>query len=89
MVVFVYSYSVHLIRCGYDNVPTDEAPVDGVLALGRSSPVNLVSQLRKERVITKDVIVHCISTREGGFLHIGDYEHFSSPITWVYIDNKA
>nr|CAB3456278.1 unnamed protein product [Digitaria exilis] len=75
--------------CGYDNVPTDQAPVDGVLALGRSSPVNLVSQLKKEHVITKDVIAHCISTRGGGFLHIGDYEHFSSPITWVYIDNKA
>ncbi|TVU10860.1 hypothetical protein EJB05_44413, partial [Eragrostis curvula] len=65
--------------CGYDQSGEEqEQPVDGILGLGRGSPVSLISQLMKENIITKDVIAHCISADGGGFLHIGDYEHSSA-----------
>ncbi|CAO2203888.1 unnamed protein product [Urochloa humidicola] len=62
--------------CGYNQhfKPGQTLPVDGILGLGRGSAVNLAFQLKKENVIKKDVISHCISSKGGGFLFIGDYK---------------
>lgn len=58
-----------------------ESPVDGLLGLGRGK-LDLVSQLKNQRMITGHVIGHCISIKGGGFLVVG-VDKFPSAITWV------
>jgi len=80
-----------LLSCGYNQQPfkPSKLPVDGILGLGRGSAVNLAFQLKKENVITEDVISHCISIKGGGFLFIGDYKHPSDGVEWITMDPNA
>ncbi|WVZ92954.1 hypothetical protein U9M48_038984 [Paspalum notatum var. saurae] len=60
--------------CGYDQTWGQHQPpvaVDGLLGLGRGSSVSLISQLKKEHAITKDVISQCISKGGGVFSTLG------------------
>ncbi|XP_039778119.1 aspartic proteinase Asp1-like [Panicum virgatum] len=74
--------------CGYDQVhdPKNAAKVavDGILGLGRGS-VDLVSQLKRQGAISKNVIGHCLSTKGGGYLFMGEENVPSSQVTWVPI----
>jgi hypothetical protein len=46
--------------------------------------VAFAAQLKKEGVITKNVIGHCLRGKGGGYLFIGDYDKLpSSGITWA------
>jgi hypothetical protein len=77
-----------LRSCGYDQVhdPKKAATVavDGILGLGRGS-VDLVSQLKRQGAISKNVIAHCLSRKGGGYLFMGEENVPSSHITWVPI----
>ncbi|OEL33089.1 Aspartic proteinase Asp1 [Dichanthelium oligosanthes] len=69
--------------CGYDQGGNHKTvPVDGILGLGRGS-VDLVSQLKSHRIITKNVIARCLSSKGGGYLSIGDENVLSLPVNWV------
>uniref|UniRef100_A0A0D9XPU8 Peptidase A1 domain-containing protein n=1 Tax=Leersia perrieri TaxID=77586 RepID=A0A0D9XPU8_9ORYZ len=70
--------------CGYDQGKENAnvlSLVDGVLGLGRGR-VTLLSQLKSQGVITKNVMGHCISSKGGGFLFLGDAEVPASGVTW-------
>jgi hypothetical protein len=56
--------------------------VDGILGLGPSS-VSLVSQLKNQKIITKNVIGHCLGTKGGGYLFLGEENVPASGVTWV------
>ncbi|KAL6639681.1 hypothetical protein ACP70R_022503 [Stipagrostis hirtigluma subsp. patula] len=79
--------------CGFNQTDqhtkpgTKKLPVDGVLGLGKGSAVGLISQL-KGKVIRKDAIAHCISSKGGGYLTVGNYGD-SPRITWVPMDPNA
>lgn len=45
--------------------------------------VGFVAQLKAQKVISKDVIGHCLSMIGGGYLFIGDYKLPSTGITWA------
>ncbi|CAM0952150.1 unnamed protein product [Alopecurus aequalis] len=72
--------------CGYKqkrrNPLQKPTAVQGLLGLGRGR-VGFVAQLKKQNVISKDVIGHCLSMKEGGYLFIGDYDYPSAGITWA------
>ena len=53
-----------------------------MLGLGRGS-IDLVSQLKRNKIITKNVFAHCLSSKGGGYLSIGDENLLSSPGSWV------
>jgi hypothetical protein len=53
-----------------------------MLGLGRGS-IDLVSQLKNNKIITKNVFAHCLSSKGGGYLSIGDENVLSSPANWV------
>jgi len=53
-----------------------------MLGLGRGS-VDLVSQLKRNKIITKNVFAHCLSSKGGGYLSIGDENVLSPPVSWV------
>ncbi|KAL6639812.1 hypothetical protein ACP70R_022634 [Stipagrostis hirtigluma subsp. patula] len=80
--------------CGYNQPdqhfdPGKKLPVDGILGIGRgNSPVELISQLMKRNVITKDVIGHCISSKGEGFLFLGDYKYSSGDVTWARMNQN-
>jgi len=60
----------------------EKVPVDGILGLGRGS-VDLVSQLKHSGAVSKNVIGHCLSSKGGGYLFIGEENVPSSHVTWV------
>ncbi|PAN41557.1 hypothetical protein PAHAL_8G052900 [Panicum hallii] len=70
--------------CGYNQGGSHETVtgVDGMLGLGRGS-IDLVSQLKNNKIITKNVFAHCLSSKGGGYLSIGDENVLSSPANWV------
>ncbi|KAG2560744.1 aspartic proteinase Asp1-like [Panicum virgatum] len=70
--------------CGFEHGGSHETTtgVDGMLGLGRGS-VDLVSQLKRNKIITKNVFAHCLSSKGGGYLSIGDENVLSSPVSWV------
>ncbi|XP_021317604.1 aspartic proteinase Asp1 [Sorghum bicolor] len=74
--------------CGYDQMQgpkkkaPEKVPVDGILGLGRGS-VDLVSQLKHSGAVSKNVIGHCLSSKGGGYLFIGEENVPSSHVTWV------
>ncbi|PUZ43989.1 hypothetical protein GQ55_8G051700 [Panicum hallii var. hallii] len=72
------------IGCGYDQGKNAGKimTVDGTLGLGPSS-VSLVSQLKNQKIITKNVIGHCLSTKGGGYLFFGEENVPASDVTWV------
>ncbi|RLN34566.1 hypothetical protein C2845_PM03G25160 [Panicum miliaceum] len=65
--------------CGYDQ-PGVPAPVDGILAHGRGPSVTLISQLKRERAITKDLITHYITMQD----RIVIYDNEGSQIGWAH-----
>ena len=73
-----------LCRCGYDQGKNagKVMTVDGILGLGPSS-VSLISQLKNQKIITKNVIGHCLSTKGGGYLFLGEENVPASGVTWV------
>ncbi|KAL6870812.1 hypothetical protein ACP4OV_014660 [Aristida adscensionis] len=72
--------------CGYDQQGGSSGgkaeQVDGILGLGKGS-VDLVSQLKRNKIITKHVIGHCFSSKGGGYLVVGDVNVPSLAMTWV------
>ncbi|KAG2560742.1 hypothetical protein PVAP13_8KG082900 [Panicum virgatum] len=72
------------IGCGYDQGKNagKVMTVDGILGLGPSS-VSLISQLKNQKIITKNVIGHCLSTKGGGYLFFGEENVPVSGLTWV------
>ncbi|KAL1214579.1 Aspartic proteinase Asp1 [Cardamine amara subsp. amara] len=70
--------------CGYDQQspgPHPPPPTAGILGLGRGK-VSISTQLNSLG-ITKNVIVHCLSHNDKGFLSIGDELVPSSGVTWT------
>ncbi|CAN6362494.1 unnamed protein product [Urochloa humidicola] len=67
--------------CGYYQGGNHVPGVDGILGLGRGS-VDLVSQLKRHNFITKNVFAHCLSSKGGGYLSIGD-ENVLSHVNWA------
>nr|CAB3491137.1 unnamed protein product [Digitaria exilis] len=72
--------------CGYDQVGPSRQQnvnvvVDGILGLGRGS-IDLVSQLKQQRVITNNLFGHCFSSKGGGYLVIG-MDRLPLSIPWV------
>ncbi|TVU26195.1 hypothetical protein EJB05_28732, partial [Eragrostis curvula] len=77
--------------CGYDQgvgSAGKTTAVDGILGLGQSS-VDLVSQLKDLKIITKNVIGHCFSTKGGGYLFFGEDNVPSSDLSWVPMAPRA
>ncbi|KAL6519982.1 hypothetical protein OROHE_017125 [Orobanche hederae] len=70
------------LGCGYDQLPgASDHPLDGVFGLGKGKS-SIVSQLRDQGVV-KNVVGHCLSGVQGGFLFIGEDVYDSSRITWT------
>lgn len=70
------------IGCGYDQIlGTSFHKLDGILGLG-SGQSSIVSQLRSQGVV-KNVIGHCLSSQDGGFLFFGDSLYDPSRISWT------
>lgn len=69
-----------LCRCGYNQQPWKSSVIDGILGLGMGR-VGFVAQLKARKMITKDIIGHCLSINGGGYLFVGDYKLvISSPL---------
>uniref|UniRef100_A0ACD6A5S6 Uncharacterized protein n=1 Tax=Avena sativa TaxID=4498 RepID=A0ACD6A5S6_AVESA len=74
--------------CGYNqrpanpSQPPNQTPVNGVLGLANGT-VGFAAQLKKQGVITKNVIGHCLGMTGGGYLFIGDYKFPPNGIIWV------
>uniref|UniRef100_A0ACD5W6N3 Uncharacterized protein n=1 Tax=Avena sativa TaxID=4498 RepID=A0ACD5W6N3_AVESA len=76
--------------CGYNQRPRNpsqepnQKPVHGILGLGNGI-VGFAAQLKKQQVITKNVIGHCLGygRNRGGYLFIGDYKFPPNGITWA------
>ncbi|KAM0821519.1 hypothetical protein ACQ4PT_072145 [Festuca glaucescens] len=78
--------------CGYNQKlknplpgpnPTPPPVAHGLLGLGMGK-VGFVAQLKAHKVITKDVIGHCLGRKGGGYLFIGDYDKLpSTGMTWA------
>ena len=74
-----------LCSYGYNQVKKSKrkkVPVDGILGLGRAS-VDLVSQLKQQKIITQNAFFHCFSSKGGGFLMVGKDVPSSIRINWV------
>ncbi|XP_034691206.1 aspartic proteinase Asp1 [Vitis riparia] len=70
------------LGCGYDQIPgRSYHPLDGVLGLGKGKS-SIVSQLHSQGVI-RNVVGHCVSSRGGGFLFLGDDLYDSSRVVWT------
>ncbi|KAM3311645.1 hypothetical protein ACQJBY_031960 [Aegilops geniculata] len=68
--------------CGYSQQPQKEtSPVDGVLGLGMGT-VGFVPQLMLHKMITKNIIGHCLGKDGGGYLSFGEQFHLGG-ITWA------
>ncbi|CAM0151725.1 unnamed protein product [Urochloa decumbens] len=77
--------------CGYDQVDEgmgENMLVDGMFGLGRGS-VDLVSQLKQQKIITQNVIGHCFNSKGGGFRIIGKDVPSSSHISWVPMSKNS
>ncbi|XP_043718857.1 aspartic proteinase Asp1-like isoform X2 [Telopea speciosissima] len=80
--------SVHTPRlafgCGYDQqgfCTGSVCPTDGILGLGNGG-ASIISQL-KSQGLTKNVIGHCLSGTNGGYLFFGDDVVPSSGVVWT------
>lgn len=67
--------------CGNNQKPQKSSVIDGILGLGMGR-VGFVAQLKVCRMITKDIIGHCLSINGGGYLFVGDY-NLPTGITWA------
>lgn len=84
--IWLSTVCLRLGSCGYNqNVEEhEELPVDGVLGLGLGrGTLDIVSQLKQHRMITKNVIGQCLSIKGGGFPLIGVEKLPTSGVTWV------
>ncbi|XP_021900374.1 aspartic proteinase Asp1 [Carica papaya] len=70
------------LGCGYDQLPgASHHPLDGVLGLGKGK-ASILSQLHGQGLV-KNVVGHCLSGREGGYLFFGDDLYDSRHVTWT------
>ncbi|XP_044364401.1 aspartic proteinase Asp1 [Triticum aestivum] len=68
--------------CGYNQLPQKEtSPVDGILGLGMGT-VGFVPQLMLNKMITKNIIGHCLGKDGGGYLSFGEQFDLER-ITWA------
>lgn len=75
-------------RCGYDQKGSEVAsppPTDGILGLGAGES-GIVSQLSTVGLIG-NVLGHCFSSREGGFLFFGD-GLIPRAVTWTPLSHN-
>ncbi|VAI54681.1 unnamed protein product [Triticum turgidum subsp. durum] len=71
--------------CGYNQEEPADAPpssVDGILGLGRGK-AGFAAQLKGLKMITENVIGHCLSSKGKGVLYVGDFNPPSRGVTWV------
>lgn len=71
--------------CGYNlEEPADSppSPVDGILGLGMGK-AGFAAQLKGQKMITENVIGHCLSCKGKGVLYVGDFNPPSRGVTWV------
>ena len=84
LIIFILSNPI-VFSCGYNQEVPDSIHLpytDGVLGLadGKSS---IISQLH-ELGLTRNILGHCLSTKGGGFLFIGDDDLVpSSGVVWT------
>ncbi|KAJ1380143.1 Xylanase inhibitor, C-terminal [Sesbania bispinosa] len=72
--------------CGYDQKYPDPPPSIGVLGLGYGK-ISILSQLHSMGLI-RNVVGHCLSVREGGYLFFGDKFIPSSGVVWTPISQQ-
>ncbi|CAH9091816.1 unnamed protein product [Cuscuta epithymum] len=70
------------LGCGYDQIHgPSRHPSDGVLGLGKGK-TGILSQL-KNLGLVRNVVGHCLSSRGGGYLFLGDDVYDASRVTWT------
>ncbi|XP_037427803.1 aspartic proteinase Asp1-like [Triticum dicoccoides] len=70
------------LGCGYNQHPRKPSPVHGILGLGMGT-VGFVPQLKLQKMISKNIIGHCLGKDGGGYLFFGDKQFGSEGITWA------